>query len=105
MSSPAKIVADLIKSSAIAMVGGTYCPYCLAMQSTLQSHHYQFAVLWTDKVDNGDAIKAYITETTGQRTVPHLWVHGKYVPGGNSEFQKLVKNGTFDKMVKAGPQA
>ena len=53
-------------------------------------------------VDDGDQIQSYLTEKTGQRTVPNIFIQQKHV-GGNSDLQTLKRNGELKKrLVAAG---
>jgi glutaredoxin 3 len=50
--------------------------------------------------DNGDEIQGYLSQKTGQRTVPNIFIQQKHI-GGNSDLQKLKSNGKLKEMLVA----
>lgn len=45
-----------------------------------------------DQLRDGRAWSAYLHQLSGQRTVPSIWIGGKFV-GGNSDLQLLAMEG------------
>lgn len=56
-------------------------------------------VIELDEVDNGDAIQAALLETSGQRTVPNVFVKGQHL-GGNDDTQSAAKSGKLQEMLQ-----
>lgn len=57
-----------------------------------------FKAIELDEIDNGDAIQAALLETSGQRTVPNVFVKGQHV-GGNDDTQAAAKSGKLQEML------
>ncbi|KAK9448068.1 thioredoxin-like protein [Limtongia smithiae] len=91
-------VTDLIKEHEIVVFSKSWCPYCKAAKATLDQEHVEHTDLELDKLDVGDAIQDAIYQLTSQRTVPAIWIHGKFV-GGNSDLQTLKRNGKLKTML------
>ena len=49
---------------------------------------------------DGSDIQAHLAETTGQRTVPSVFVNGKFI-GGCSDAEKLHREGKLVSLVEA----
>jgi len=56
-------------------------------------------VIELDEVADGAAIQAALLETSGQRTVPNVFVKGQHI-GGNDDTQAAAKSGKLQEMLK-----
>ena len=56
-------------------------------------------VIELDEIPGGDAIQAALLETSGQRTVPNVFVKGQHL-GGNDDTQAAAKSGKLQEMLK-----
>ena len=70
------------------MFSKSYCPYCKATKSLLDSQGAKYYALELDQVDDGSEIQAALQELTNQRTVPNVFIGRKHI-GGNSDVQGL----------------
>lgn len=57
-----------------------------------------FKAIELDEIDNGDAIQAALLESSGQRTVPNVFIKGQHV-GGNDDTQAAAKSGKLQEML------
>jgi len=55
-----------------------------------------------NKCSDADKIQDALLKITGGRSVPRVFIHGKFF-GGGDETAAACKNGTFKKKVEAGP--
>ncbi|GLD94574.1 hypothetical protein PINS_up003185 [Pythium insidiosum] len=92
MSSPKELVQTTVASNAVVVYSKSYCPYCTKTKQLLRELGAKFALVELDTIDNGDEQQDALEEITGQGTVPNTFIGGKSV-GGNSDVQKLHKNG------------
>jgi glutaredoxin 3 len=53
-----------------------------------------------DEMSEGQDIQDYLTEKTGQRTVPQIFISGRHI-GGNSDLQQLQSSGELQKLISA----
>ncbi|MCG5052174.1 MAG: glutaredoxin 3 [Myxococcales bacterium] len=77
-----------------------YCGFCVRAVSLLRSKGVPF-----DEIDvsQDDATRHWLVETTGQRTVPQIFINGKPV-GGFTELNALDRSGRLDGLL-AEPEA
>jgi glutaredoxin 3 len=69
-----------------------YCPYCTRAKQVLSKHGVAYQEF---DVTGQDAKRAWLVETTGQRTVPQIFF-GEESIGGCSDLEALVKRGELD---------
>jgi glutaredoxin 3 len=68
-----------------------YCPYCVRAKKLLKAEQVPFTEV---DVTHDDAKRHWLTETTGQRTVPQIFF-GDDPIGGCTDMEALMKAGTF----------
>jgi glutaredoxin 3 len=71
------------------------CPYCVKAKSLLTKKGVEFEEI---DVENDDAKRAWLVETTGQRTVPQVFVDGRPL-GGFTDLDALDKAGKLDPIL------
>lgn len=64
----------------------TTCPYCAAVKSLFSDLRVDHSVCELDTRADGDDIRAFLIEETGQRTVPNVFIAGKHVGGCDGKF-------------------
>ena len=80
-------VEEKIKSSKVFLISKEYCPFCQKAKSILKNLGVTPEVLELADankqplVDNPAAIADYMEKITGARTVPRLFIAGKFVGG------------------------
>ncbi len=90
-----------VSASNVVVFSKSYCPYCKATKQLFQKPEFKgvsVAVHELDRRADGDAIQATLLDLTGQRTVPSVWVGGKFL-GGNSETQSAYGSGQLKTML------
>ncbi len=80
----------------VIMYSTHVCPYCLAAERLLRNK----GVTEIDKimVDREPQKRTEMTEKTGRRTVPQIFINTQYV-GGYDELKALNHAGTLDKLL------
>ncbi len=66
-----------------------YCGFCRMAEGLLRRKSIAFEAV--DVTNSGDA-RSWLVETTGQRTVPQVFIHGRSI-GGYSELSALDRAG------------
>lgn len=74
----------LIKENKVMIFSKTTCPFCTKVKELFNSLNEQFVVLELDKINEGTAIRDYLYEKTGQKTVPNVFVKGSHIGGNDS---------------------
>ncbi|KAL0589697.1 hypothetical protein ABG067_002246 [Albugo candida] len=95
-----EFVENEIKVNPVVVFSKSYCPFCTKTKSLLAKHSAKHKVIELDLVQDGEAIQATLHEMTGQNTVPNIFIGGQFV-GGNSDLQKLEKEGVLVEKLKA----
>lgn len=73
-----------------------YCPYCTAAKSLFAAKGVEFE---EKAVDGDHAKRVWLRETTGQRTVPQIFIDGKSF-GGFSDVSALDREGRLDPLLE-----
>ncbi|MBX7149972.1 glutaredoxin 3 [bacterium] len=73
-----------------------YCPYCTAAKSLLKQKGVTFNEV---KVDGDAAKREWLVKTTGQRTVPQIFINNRSI-GGFQELSELESTGKLDELLK-----
>jgi len=104
---PEDFVESTLKSKKVVVFSKSYCPYCIKGQQALAKFNlsadkYVVIELDLEKADEMDAIQDYLQKKTGARSVPRVFVDGKFI-GGGDDTVRLEKNGELKKLLeKAG---
>jgi len=77
----------------------SWCPYCVAAKRLLRSKGAAFTEI---DVDGRQDLRGWLASTTGQRTVPQVFVNGKPL-GGYSEVSALEEAGELDPLLAEPP--
>lgn len=79
----------------------SWCGYCGRTKALFGQPAFRSVDVKVHELDqnpDGDAIQHLLGTLTGQRTVPSVWVAGKFV-GGNDAVQEAYRNGELHKML------
>ena len=72
------------------------CPYCTSAKALLAKKGVAYEEI---DVENDDEKRVWLVETTGQRTVPQIFVDGRSL-GGFSDVDALDKAGKLDPILR-----
>jgi len=74
---------------------------CESVRSIFQSLHVKTLVVVADAVPKGNLMRGYIEIETGHRTLPAIWIGGKFI-GGYEELKELMhKKELHPKLLEA----
>jgi len=84
----------------VVIFSKSYCPYCQATKQVFQNEPQakDVQVFELDMMNNGSALQRALLQTTGQSTVPNVFVHGKHV-GGNDAVTSLHHDKQLQSML------
>ena len=82
--------------STVKVYTKTNCPYCVRAKALLDRKGVTY-----EEIDAGsdDALRAWLVETTGQRTVPQIFVGDRSL-GGFSDIDALDREGKLDPLLR-----
>lgn len=72
------------------------CGFCRAAKQLLSSKNVEFEEI---PVDGDQKLRQELTERSGQRTVPQIWI-GKNHVGGFTDLAKLEQAGELDSLLE-----
>jgi glutaredoxin 3 len=82
--------------STVKVYTKTNCPYCVRAKALLDRKGVAY-----EEIDAGfdDALRTWLVETTGQRTVPQIFVGDRSL-GGFSDIDALDREGALDPLLR-----
>ena len=97
--SAAELVKRLVAENLVMVFSKSWCPYCAAAKRTLGAYTLKgYHVLELDKRDDGDAIQDVLGGMTGARSVPRVFIGGKFV-GGGDDIVRLEREGKLKALL------
>lgn len=93
-------VQKWIKEKPIFIAAKSWCPHCAQAEKTIDHITKDAFVVDMDLEDDGDAIQEAVTELTGQKTIPNIFIGGEHI-GGNDDLQKLKREGKLQEKIDA----
>jgi glutaredoxin 3 len=93
-----KEIEALVSANTVQIFSKSYCPYCKRAKGVFDSDGISYNALELDQKSNGAEFQATLAEMTGQRTVPSVWINGKFV-GGSDKVVELQQNGRLQQLV------
>nr|CAB3249455.1 monothiol glutaredoxin-S6-like [Phallusia mammillata] len=98
MASYDQKIKAAINGDKIVMYSKTYCPYCKMAKSALKGVNATFKAIELDEMNDGADYQNALQAITGVRSVPQVFIGGKYV-GGGTDMKKLHDSGKLATMV------
>ncbi|XP_055330570.1 uncharacterized protein LOC129582953 isoform X2 [Paramacrobiotus metropolitanus] len=90
-------VEKKLKEHKVVVFSKTYCPYCKKAKGVLAKYNIapeELDITELDKMDSGKAesVQDYMETLTGARSVPRVFIDGKFI-GGGDDTERLDKSG------------
>merc|ERR1712066_1157228 len=82
-------IDNFIGSNKVAMISKSYCPYCTKAKKAFQQLNISFESMEIDKRKDGEKIQDYMKVKTGARSVPRVFINGKFIGGGDDVVSKM----------------
>jgi glutaredoxin 3 len=90
-------LANLNDLNQIVIYGTQFCPYCVAARQLFDAKGIEYKYI---AVDNDPDLRDNISQRSGQRTVPQIWIGEQHI-GGFTDLRKLALNGELDHLLNA----
>uniref|UniRef100_A0A7S0ZGI4 Glutaredoxin domain-containing protein n=1 Tax=Timspurckia oligopyrenoides TaxID=708627 RepID=A0A7S0ZGI4_9RHOD len=95
-----KEVLKISTSAPVVVFSKTYCGFCSGVKSLFEQLEVEnIKVLELDTMPDGPSIQDTLAKLTGQRTVPSVFIGGKFI-GGMSETRKFHSKGLLIPALK-----
>ena len=75
------------------------CPYCIRAKTLLSRKGVSYEEI--DVEQREDALRVWLAEATGQKTVPQIFVDGRSL-GGFTDIDELDRRGELDPILRGG---
>ncbi|PIN20251.1 Glutaredoxin [Handroanthus impetiginosus] len=89
---------QIVSSNPVVVFSKTYCGYCQRVKQLLSQLQATYKVIELDEENDGSEIQTALTEWTGQRTVPNVFISGKHI-GGSDDVAALHQQGKLVPML------
>ncbi|XP_050373796.1 glutaredoxin-C4 [Argentina anserina] len=91
-------IKKTVSSNKIAIFSKSYCPYCRRAKAVFKElKQVPYVVELDERVDGRD-IQDALSEIIGRRTVPQVFVNGKYI-GGSDDTVAAYESGELAKLL------
>ncbi|XP_077303025.1 glutaredoxin 1 [Arctopsyche grandis] len=87
-------VNSMIASDKVVIFSKTYCPYCTMAKEVFNRLKQKFTLYELDQRSDGPEIQNTLGDITGAKSVPRVFVNGKFV-GGGTDVQRMEKDGSL----------
>ncbi|XP_061991638.1 glutaredoxin-C4 [Rosa rugosa] len=91
-------IKKTISSNKIAIFSKSYCPYCRRAKAVFKELKQVPYVVELDERADGRDIQDALSEVIGRRTVPQVFVNGKYI-GGSDDTVAAYESGELAKLL------
>ncbi|XP_069820756.1 glutaredoxin-1 [Dendropsophus ebraccatus] len=96
-------VQSKISPSKVTMFVKSSCPFCVRAKSLLQKYRFKpghLEIINIADLDIMDCLQDHFLKTTGERTVPRIFIGEKCI-GGCSDLVALEGSGELEKMLQS----
>ncbi|KZS93383.1 putative GRX1-glutaredoxin [Sistotremastrum niveocremeum HHB9708] len=104
MSPVKQLVESTIADNKVAIFSKSWCPYCARAKKLLTTYpgldQSDVKILELDLRDDGSEIQSYLQSSTGQRTVPNIFINQEHI-GGSDDLSALERSGKLKTLVAA----
>lgn len=83
-------------TAAVKMYSTRFCPYCIRARNLLEAKNVDFTDI---SVDTQPALRRKMTELSGRRTVPQIWI-GEHHVGGFDDLALLERQGRLEELLR-----
>ena len=103
MSSVKSDIDNLIKEKKVVVISKSYCPYCKKAKMVLAKYNIPKECIEIREIEDDpscEEIQKYMMQLTGGRSVPRVFIGGKFI-GGGDETQALHSKGQLKQLLKS----
>jgi glutaredoxin 3 len=92
-------IDTFINSNKIAIISKSYCPFCTTAKKAFQGIGAQYQVLEIEDREDCQAIQDYMGKITGARSVPRVFINGRF-EGGGDDIAAKSRSGALKKLCE-----
>jgi len=79
----------------VLVYSSDFCPYCIRAKALLTQKGVAFNEI---RVDGNPELRAQMTQKSGKRTVPQIWIGERHI-GGCDDLYALERSGQLDRLL------
>lgn len=88
-------------SHSVVVWSKSFCPYCIKTKKLFQSLNVKdIAIHELDHLPNGEQIQQELSNLTGLRTVPNVFVSNQHM-GGNDDTHRAHRSGELERLLRS----
>jgi len=91
-------VKEKNEANPVIVYSKSWCPYCARVKALFQKLEVDAKIIELDEVVEGDDVQAALYDISGVRTVPQVFIGGKFV-GGSDDTLALHSSGKLKTML------
>ncbi|XVF54086.1 hypothetical protein PTKIN_Ptkin05aG0152800 [Pterospermum kingtungense] len=95
-------VKQIVSSTPVVVFSKTYCGYCNRVKQLFTQLGASYKTIELDEESDGNEMQAALTEWTGQRTVPNVFIGGTHIGGCDSVMAKHQAGQLVNLLTNAG---
>ncbi|KAF4671217.1 hypothetical protein FOL47_001663 [Perkinsus chesapeaki] len=99
MTEAKTFVDSEIAGNKVVVFSKSYCPFCTKAKKALSSVGADYKAIELDGRKDCDSIQDYLLSITGGRSVPRVFIKGKFIGGGDETAAK-AKSGELQKILE-----
>merc|ERR1712018_227405 len=96
-------IDQLIKQYPVFVISKSYCPFCHMAKDALKNYAIpsdKIKIMEIENHKNCGEIQNYMSQLTGGRTVPRVFIGGECI-GGGSETSALLQSGELERRIQS----
>ncbi|XP_042476170.1 glutaredoxin-like [Macadamia integrifolia] len=93
---------ETVSSNPTVVFSKSYCPYCTRVKQLLSELKATYKAIELDVETDGGDIQSALSEWTGQRTVPNVFIGGKHIGGCDATVAKHQEGKLVPLLIEAG---
>ncbi|KXZ53150.1 hypothetical protein GPECTOR_7g1042 [Gonium pectorale] len=93
-------IKQAVAANKVMVYSKSYCPYCIKAKTALNQFikPSQYTVVELDQRSDTDVMQDALLEITGGRSVPRVFINGKFL-GGGDDTAAAAANGSLQKLL------
>jgi len=95
-----KDLCTKIENIPVIVFSKSFCPECNDTKALLNKGNVAFKVFELDQVENGAEYIDHLELISGQRSVPNIWIAGKFV-GGHKDLEAKIESGVASHLFRS----
>lgn len=98
----ADTIRKVLRDNKVVVYSKSYCPYCARTKALFKQLQVPAHVIELNEIPEGDQWQSALTEITGRRTVPQVFIGGELLGGSDDTLAAQSSGKLKDLLSKVG---